>query len=172
MTTIHTRHLKIQHAKKVNNTKIRKYYIQFLVFFPRYTVLTVSTQPFTSHHFTTHINFSNKVWFFPYSLHCTALHFTSLHFTSLHFTSLHYTPPVHFMYRWSHQVAGLSSWGDCRNHYGVHIQLNCDLIQECTNLGRPHFVLWRLLAVCPHYETFFPVALLELCGCLLSCWRI
>ena len=46
--------------------------------FPTHTVLTLSPQPFTSHHFTAHINFSHKVTF----------HFTSLHITSLHFTSL------------------------------------------------------------------------------------
>jgi len=75
LTTIHTRHLKIQHVQKVNNTKVRKYCIQFSVFFPTHTVLTLSPQPFTSHHFTTHTNFSNKVSFFP-------LPYTSLHFTS------------------------------------------------------------------------------------------
>ena len=93
LTTIHRRHLKIQNVQKVNNTKVRKYCIEFLVFFPTHNVLTLSPQPFTSHHFTTHANFSKKVSFFP--LPCTALHFTSLHFTfrwfSLHFTSLLYT---------------------------------------------------------------------------------
>ena len=51
----------------------------------------LSPQPFISHHFTTHTNFSHKVSFLPPSLHFTSLHFTSLHFTSLHFTSLHFT---------------------------------------------------------------------------------
>ena len=103
MTTIHTRqlqeytqdnsqqytkkHLKIQHVQKVNNTKVRKYCTQFLVFFPTHNLMMLSPQSFTSHHFTTHINFSHKVSFslFP------ALHFTSLHFASRHFTSLHFT---------------------------------------------------------------------------------
>ena len=78
-----TRHLKIQHVKKVNNTKVRKYCIQFLVFFPTHTVLTLSPQPFTSHHFTTHINFYHKVSFLLPSLHCTSLHFISFHFATL-----------------------------------------------------------------------------------------
>jgi len=51
---MHTRNLKI-HVQKVNNTKVRKYCIQFLVFFPTHDVLTLSPQPFTSHHFTTHM---------------------------------------------------------------------------------------------------------------------
>jgi len=91
LTTIHTRHLKVQHVQKVNNTTVRKYCIQFPVFFPTHTLLTLSPQSCTSHHFTTHIDFSHKVSFLPPFLHCTSLHFTSLHFTSLHFTSLHFT---------------------------------------------------------------------------------
>ena len=85
-TTIHTTHLKIQHVQKVNNITVRKYCIQFLVFFPTHTVLTLSPQPFTSHHFTTHTNFSHKVS--PY----TSLHFTTLlddfHFILLRFSTL------------------------------------------------------------------------------------
>jgi len=77
LTTIRTRHLKIQHVQKVNNTKVGTYCAQFLVLFPTHIVLTLSLQPFTSHHFTAHINFSHKVSFSPPSLHCTALHFTS-----------------------------------------------------------------------------------------------
>ena len=77
-TTIHTRHLKIQHVQTVNSTKVRKYCIQFVVFFPTHIVLTLSPQPFISHHFTTHINFSHKVSFLPPSLHCTSLHFKYL----------------------------------------------------------------------------------------------
>ena len=80
LTTIQTRHFKIQHVQKLNNTTVRKYCIQFQVFFPTHTVLTLSPQPFTSHQFTTHINFSHKVSFLPPSLHFTSLHFTSLHF--------------------------------------------------------------------------------------------
>jgi len=49
----------------VNNTTVRKYPIQFPVFFPTHTVLSLSPQPFTSHHFTTHINFSHKSPFYP-----------------------------------------------------------------------------------------------------------
>ena len=94
MTTIHTRHLKI-HVQTVNNTTVRQYCIQFPLFFPTHTVLTLSPRPFPSHHFTTHINFSNKVSFLPPSLHFTSLHFISLHYTfrwfSLHFTSFHFT---------------------------------------------------------------------------------
>jgi len=84
--------------------------IQFPVFFPTHTVLTLSPQPFTSHHFITHINFSHKVSFppppplFP-TLHFSSLHFISLHYTFrrllLHFTSLHYTFrwfPTHFIF--------------------------------------------------------------------------
>ena len=41
----------------------------------------LSPQPFTSHHFTTHINISHKVSFYP--LPYTARHFTSFHFTTL-----------------------------------------------------------------------------------------
>ena len=86
LTTIDTRHLKTQHVHKVNNTKVRKYCTsQFLVFFPTHILFTLSTQPFTFHHFTTHINFSHKVSFSP-------LPYTSLHFTTLlddfHFTLL------------------------------------------------------------------------------------
>jgi len=80
LTRIHTRHLKIQHVRKVNNTKVRKYCIQFPVFFPTHISLTLSPHPFTSHHFTTHINLSHKVSFLPPSLHFTLLHVTSLHF--------------------------------------------------------------------------------------------
>ena len=40
-----------------NNTKVRKFCICFLVFFPTHILLTLSPQPFPSHHFTTHINF-------------------------------------------------------------------------------------------------------------------
>jgi len=90
MTTIHTRqltttqtkHLQIQHVQKVNNAKVRKYCIYLLVFFPRHIVFTLSPQSFTSHHFTTHINFSHKASFLPPSLHRTSLHFISLHFSS------------------------------------------------------------------------------------------
>ena len=39
MTTIHTRHLKIQHVQKVNNTTVRKYCIQFLVLFPTHILV-------------------------------------------------------------------------------------------------------------------------------------
>ena len=77
LTTIDKRHLKIQHVQKLNNTKVRKYCIQFLEFFPTHIELTLSPQPFTSHHFTTHINFSHKVTFLPPSQHCPLLHFTS-----------------------------------------------------------------------------------------------
>ena len=63
MTTIHTRHLTIQHVQKVTNPKLRKYCIQFPVFFPTHTVLTLSPQPCTSHHFAAHINNSHKVSF-------------------------------------------------------------------------------------------------------------
>jgi hypothetical protein len=87
LTTIHTRHLKIQRVQTVNNTTVRKYCIQFPVFFLTHTVLTLSPQPFTSHHFTTHIDLSHKVSFFPPSLHCTSLQFTSVHFNSLHYIS-------------------------------------------------------------------------------------
>ena len=69
----------------VNNTKVRKNCIQFLVIFPTHVLLTLSPQPFTFQHFTTHINFSHKVSFlspFP------TLHYTSLHFTSFLFTTL------------------------------------------------------------------------------------
>ena len=44
-TTTHTRHLKIQHVQKVNNTKVRKYCTQLPVFFPTHIVLTLSSQP-------------------------------------------------------------------------------------------------------------------------------
>ena len=66
LATKHTRHITIQHVQKVNNTTVRKYCTQFPVFFPTHTVLTLSPQPFTSHHFTTHINFSHKVSFPPF----------------------------------------------------------------------------------------------------------
>ena len=81
LTTIRTRHLKIQHVQKVNNTTVTKYCTQFLVFFPTHNLITLSPQPFTSHHFATHINFSHKVSFLPHSLHCTSLHFISRHCT-------------------------------------------------------------------------------------------
>ena len=65
--------------------------IQFVVFFPTHIVLTLSPQPFTSHHFTTQINFSHKVSLLLPSLQCTSLHFISFHITTLlgdfHFTS-------------------------------------------------------------------------------------
>jgi len=32
LTTIHTRYLKIQHVQKVNNTKVRKYYIYIYIY--------------------------------------------------------------------------------------------------------------------------------------------
>jgi len=83
LTTLQTRHLKIQHVQRVNNTKVRKYCIQFPVFFPTHIVLRLSPQPFTSHQFTNHINFFHKVSFLPPSLRCTSLHFTSFHFTIL-----------------------------------------------------------------------------------------
>ena len=63
--------------------------MQFLVFFPTHTLLTLSAQPFTSHHFTTHINFFHKVSFLPPSLHCTSLHFQMI-FTSFYFASVHF----------------------------------------------------------------------------------
>jgi hypothetical protein len=71
MTTIHTKHLKIQHIQKVNNTKVRKYCIYFLAFFPTHIVLTLSPQPVKEwgESFTNHINFSYKVSFLPPSLH-------------------------------------------------------------------------------------------------------
>jgi len=72
-------------VSKVNSPTVRKYCIQFPVCFPTHNLMTLSPQPFTSHHFTTHINFSHKVSFLPPSLHFTSLHFTSLHFTSLRF---------------------------------------------------------------------------------------
>jgi len=81
LTTIHTTHLTTQPVQTVNNTTVRKYCIQFPVFFPTHTVLTLSPQPITSHHFTAHINVSHKVSFLP--LPYTALHFTSFHFTTL-----------------------------------------------------------------------------------------
>ena len=80
LTTIHT----IQPVQTVNNTTVRKYCIQFAVFFPTHTVLTLSPQPFTSHYFTTHINFSHKVSCLPPSLQFTSLHLTLVRFTSLH----------------------------------------------------------------------------------------
>ena len=90
LSTIHTRHLKIQQVEIVNYTRARDYCIKFVVFIPSHILLTLSPQPFTSHHLTTHINFSHKVSFLPPSLHCTSLHFTSFHFTSCHFTTLLY----------------------------------------------------------------------------------
>ena len=89
LTTIHTRHLKIQHVQTVNNTTVRKYCIQFPVFFPTHIVLRPSPQPFTSHHFTNHVNFSHKVSFLPPSLHFTSLHFQMI-FTSFYFASLYF----------------------------------------------------------------------------------
>jgi hypothetical protein len=125
LTTIHTRHLKIQHVQKVNNTKVRKYCIQFPVFFPTHNLITLSPQPFTSHHFTTHINFSHKVSFSPFptlhftSVHFTSLHFISLHFTSLHFISLHFTSLLddfHFiLLRFSTLLDGLYPYGRRRD---------------------------------------------------------
>ena len=91
LTIIHTRHLKIQHVQKVNNTKVRNYCTYFLVFFPTHHLITLWPQPFTSHHFTTHIHFSQKS-LFPPSLHCTSLHFTTplddFHFILFHFSTL------------------------------------------------------------------------------------
>ena len=87
--TINTRYLKIQHVQKVNNTTVRKYCTQFLVFFPTHNLITLSPQPFTSDHFTTHINFSNKVSFFRFPTpHFTSQHFQMI-FTSFYFASLH-----------------------------------------------------------------------------------
>jgi len=99
MTTIHTRQVQQytqdnqqQHTQdilkynmyiKVNNTKVRKCRVQFLVFSPTHIALSLSPQPFTSHHFTTQINFSHKVSFLPHSLHCTSHHFISFHFITL-----------------------------------------------------------------------------------------
>ena len=53
-------------------------------------IFFTSSLHFTSHHFTTHINFSHIVSFLPRSLHCASFHFTTslLFTTSLHFTSL------------------------------------------------------------------------------------
>ena len=82
LTTIHTRHLKIQHVEKVNNTKVRKYCIQFLAFFPH----TYCTHAFTPALHFSPLYYSYKL--FPWSLPYTALHFTSLHFTSFHFAAL------------------------------------------------------------------------------------
>jgi len=59
------------HVKQVNNTKVRKYCIQFLVFFPAHTVLTLSPQPFT----LPLINFSHKVSFLPPSGVSSSLRF-------------------------------------------------------------------------------------------------
>ena len=87
LTTTHTIHLKIQYVQKVNSTKVRKYCIKFLVFLPTHIVLTLSPQPFTSHHLTTHKNISRKVSFSP--LPYTAFHFTSLHFTT-HLDDFHF----------------------------------------------------------------------------------
>ena len=83
LTTINTTHLTIQHVQTVNSTTVRKYSIQFPALPPTHTVLTLSPQPFTSHHFNTHIIISYKVSFIPRSLHYTSLHFTSFHFTTL-----------------------------------------------------------------------------------------
>jgi len=95
-TTIHTRHLKIQPVQTVNNTTVRKYCTQFPVFFTTHTVLTLSPQPFTSHHFNTHMNLSHKVSFLPPSLHYTAPHCTSLHSTTTGFiTNATFFDPGH-----------------------------------------------------------------------------
>jgi len=92
LTTINTRHLTTQPVETVNNTTVRKYCIQFPVFFPTHTVLTLSPQPFTSHHFTAHINFSHKVSSFLPPLHCTSFHFTTyldnFNFILLRFSTL------------------------------------------------------------------------------------
>jgi len=80
-TTIHTTHLTTQPVQTVNNTTVRKYCMQFPIFFPTHTVLTLSPQPFTSHHFTTYINFPHNVSFLLPSLHCNSLHFVPLHYT-------------------------------------------------------------------------------------------
>jgi len=75
LTTIHTTHLTTHPVQTVNNTTVRKYCIQFPVFFPTHTVLTLSPQPFTSHHYTAHINVSHKVSFFTPT---PTLHLTSV----------------------------------------------------------------------------------------------
>jgi len=84
LTTIHTRHLRNTTCTKGKQHHGKKVLYTFSsIFFHTHTVLRLSPQPFTSHHFTTHINFSHKVSFLPLSLHCTSLHFISLHYTSL-----------------------------------------------------------------------------------------
>ena len=66
--------------------------------FPTHILLTISPQPFTSQHFTAHINFSHKVLFVPPSLHFISLHYT-FRWSSLHFTSLHLIWfPTHFIF--------------------------------------------------------------------------
>ena len=95
-TTIYTRHLKIQYVQKINNTKVRNYFIQFLVFFPTHISLTLEHQPSISHLFTTHINISHSVSFFPPSLHFISLQYTPL--TSFKFTTLLNDFDVEYIY--------------------------------------------------------------------------
>ena len=57
-----TWHLKIQHVQKLNNTKVRTHYIQFLIFFPTRIVLTLSPQPFTYHHLLTYPMVQSPSW--------------------------------------------------------------------------------------------------------------
>jgi len=84
MTTIHTTN-NSTHKTSQNTTRTKgkqphgkKVLYTVSSIFPTHIVLTLSHQPFTSHHFTTHINFSHKVSFLPPSLHFTSLHFTTV----------------------------------------------------------------------------------------------
>ena len=87
LTTIHTRYLKIQSRTKGKQHQGKKILYVVLVIFPTKNLITLSPQPFTSHHFITHVKCSHKVIF---PLLYTTINFTSLHFTSLHSTSLHF----------------------------------------------------------------------------------
>jgi len=87
----------LQHVKKIKNSQVRQYCVQFLVivfFFTITNSLTLSPKSFTSHHLLLLQTFSIKTRP-PPTLYCTALHLIPLHFasfTSFHFIALRYTP--------------------------------------------------------------------------------
>ena len=95
MTTIHARQKRLT---KMHVMKTKKYYIQFLIFFPIILHTRFSPVLRFSPLYHPYISFLLHPAFTP-SLRCTSLHSTSFHYTFLHFqmifTSLHFLS-LHF----------------------------------------------------------------------------
>ena len=88
MTTIHRRQIELtKNACKENNTKRRKYCIEFVIFFHNIAHRLFTTTLRLSPLYHPYIPFPLHPAFTP-SLRYTSLHFPSLHYTSLHFTTL------------------------------------------------------------------------------------